>query len=61
MRELKMIQIHLDTDFKLGLVNGFIAGNKNLTNIVLSENMLNNLEILNQVFINKVLKEITLV
>lgn len=56
-----MIQIHLDTDFKLGLVNGFIAGNKNLTNIVLSENMLNNLEILNQVFINKVLKEITLV
>lgn len=51
----------MDTDFKLGLMNGFMAGNKKLVKITLSANMLNNLEILSQMFINKVLKEIVLV
>lgn len=51
----------MDTDFKLGLMNGFMAGNKKLVKITLSSNMLNNLEILSQMFINKVLKEIVLV
>ena len=42
-------------------MNGFMAGNKKLAKITLSSNMLNNLEILSQMFINKVLKEIVLV
>jgi len=46
LREIKLQAIYLDTDFKLGLMNGFMAGNKKLAKITLSSNMLNNLEIL---------------
>ena len=42
-------------------MNGFMAGNKKLNKITLSANMLNNLEVLSQMFINKVLKEIVIV
>lgn len=30
LRILKFTRIHLDTDFKLGLMNSFLAGNKQL-------------------------------
>ena len=58
LRKLNLSRIHLDTDFKLGLINGFLAGNKNLTQVHLNQNMLNNLEIISQIFINKTMKEL---
>ena len=60
LRTLKFSRIPLDTDFKLGLMNSFLAGNKKLIRVELSQNMLNSLEILSQIFINKCLKEISL-
>lgn len=60
LRTLKFSRIPLDTDFKLGLMNSFLAGNKKLQRVFLSQNMLNSLEILSQIFINKCLKEICL-
>lgn len=60
LRTLKFSRIPLDTDFKLGLMNSFLAGNKKLSRVFLSQNMLNSLEILSQIFINKCLKEICL-
>ena len=44
----------------MGLMNGFMAGNKRILKITLSQNMLNSLEVLSQMFINKVLKEVCL-
>ena len=58
--ELKLQQVPLDTDFKLNLFNGFLAGNKKLRKVTLSQNMLSDLEILSQIFINKTMKQLCL-
>lgn len=60
LQELSLQQIYLDTDFKLELMNSFLAGNKRLTKITLAQNMLNSLEVLSQIFVNKKLRELTL-
>ena len=42
-------------------MNGFLAGNKRLKKVTLSQNMLNNLDVLSQIFINKTMKEICII
>lgn len=56
-----MQQIYLDTDFKIELMTGFMAGNKRLKKVTLSQNMINNLELLSQMYINRSMKELSLV
>ena len=36
LRFLNLSRINLDTEFKLGLINGFLAGNKYLTKVHLN-------------------------
>jgi len=61
LRELVLDKVHFDTDYKIGLMNGFMAGNKKITKIKLSQNSLNSLEILSQMFINKTMKSLDIV
>lgn len=59
LRHLKLSSVHLDTDKKLELITGFIGCKKNpLAKIVLSENMLPNLDVLQQLHLNHSLKEL---
>lgn len=46
LKILKLQHIFLDTDFKINIMNGFLAGNKKLIKVKLSHNMLNNMDIL---------------
>lgn len=54
----KMIfqSVLFDNDFKVNLMNGFMAANKILISISLINTGLHDLEILSQMFINKKLK-----
>ena len=51
----------MDSDYKVELLTGFVGSNKNgIARLELSENMLPNLDVLSQIYINKNLKELTL-
>ena len=47
-----MESVDLDTDFKQNILNSFMAANKNLIKIKLSNCKITNLNIISQIFIN---------
>jgi hypothetical protein len=60
LRTLTLSSVHLDNDFKVDLLTGFIGSQKNtLSKMTLAENQLTNMDtLLSQVYLNKSLKEL---
>ena len=63
LRSLTLSSIHLDTDYKLELLTGFIGSNKNpLNKLTLAENQITSMDtFLSMIYLNRSLKELHLI
>lgn len=63
LRALTLSSVHLDTDYKLELLTGFIGQNKNMiTKLTLAENQITSMDtFLSLIYLNKSLKELHLI
>jgi len=61
LKELKLNQIHLDSEIKIDLMTSFLAGSRHsLSKVILDQNMLTDVDILSQIYLNKNLEHIVI-